>query len=79
MEKNKSLYANAELPEIADYLRAIGQLNYCYLHSMEEDGVFNDGLSSVGIVIEQNLEELASRLEAIGEEQRKTRRHSIDD
>lgn len=71
MEKKQTFYENAELPEIADYLRAIGQLNYSFLHSMEEDGVFNDGLGAVGIVIEQNLDELSERIEEIDKELRK--------
>ena len=65
-----SFYKNAELPEIADYMKALGQLNYCYLHSIAEDGVFLDGISSVGIVIQQNLDELSERIEEIDRELR---------
>ena len=63
----RGFYQDAILPDIADYLLALGELNAYYLEAVKRDGF--EPNTTVGVIIQHNLIELADCLLKLSKEQ----------
>lgn len=63
----RGFYQDAILPDISDYLLALGELNADYLEAVKRDGFVAN--TTVGVIIQHNLIELADCIMKLANEE----------